>query len=99
MANVTMAMEPYGLPQIQERMKSELRRLSLHRLKESANDPEESIDHLTAAGVLTKKFAALVRKILKRAPTSHPREKSLELASDTLAVLKFVPNRRGSLSD
>lgn len=96
MANATLSADVEQLARIQHQVEVELARLSRHRLKEKAADSESAVIHLANAGVLTTRFAAFLRKLLRA--TTKPRAKiSREVihdAPDALAVLRIVPNRR-----
>jgi hypothetical protein len=76
-------------------MRVELARLSRHRLKEVVDDSEMAIAHLAKAGVLTRRFAAFLKKTLRAATT--PRAKVardvMHVAPDALDILRIVPNR------
>jgi hypothetical protein len=83
-----MADEGTGLVEIREGVEAELRRLSKSRLKQSARDGREVATELAAAGVLTRKFATLVKRVL----SGRGRKAD---APDVLALLRIVPNSRG----
>jgi len=96
MANATLSADVAQLAKIQRQVEVELARLSRYRLKESAGDSEVAIVHLTKSGVLTRRFAAFLKKILraKIKPRARVSREVVHDAPEALAVLRIVPNRR-----
>jgi hypothetical protein len=96
MANATLSAESLQLVQIRRQIEVELARLERHRLHEKNLDSEAALAHLAKAGVLTRRFAGFLRKLLRAAekPTRLVTPELLTVAPEALAVLRIVPNRR-----
>lgn len=96
MANWTRATDEVELEEIRRQVEQEIRRLSRYRLKSSARSSTAALGRLERAGVLTKRFAGLLREIILAATTPNSRT-SRRLAHDgpdALALLRIVPNTR-----
>jgi hypothetical protein len=96
MANASLSAGGLELVQIRRQVEVELARLGRYRLHEKNKDSEATLAHLAQSGVLTRRFAAFLKKILRA--TDKPRRAIapdvLTVAPDALEVLRIVPNRR-----
>ena len=95
MASSNISMSDADVTRIGRQMEAEVKRLTRHRLKDECESADVAITRLARAGVLTKRFATLVKRILKSIRAARPaRHRVIADAPDALAVLRIVPNSR-----